>query len=109
MSVVYNSSDGHTSNHTATSTIPSSSVAATNVQAVNHSTQLNIPFSTPTQPQATTRRVPNPSVRQTISTLSPNITVAGLLLSLWAVILTSEQVGTPSELAKLIVEKYEVR
>ena len=70
-----NSSDSHNSNHTATSTIPSSLVAATNVQAASHLTQLNSPSSTPTQPQATTCSAPNPLVRRTISTPSPDITV----------------------------------
>ena len=59
-----NRSGSHTSNHTAISTIPSSSVPTTNVQVASYSTQLNSPSSTPTtQPQATTCRVPNPLVR----------------------------------------------
>ena len=72
---ISSNSDSHNSNHTATSTIPSSLVAATNAQAASHLTQLNSPSSTPTQPQATTCSAPNPSVRLTISTPSPDITV----------------------------------
>ena len=75
VNVSNNSSDSHNSNHTATSTIPSSSVAATNAQAASHLIQLNSPSSTPTQPQATTCSAPNPLVRRTISTPSPDITI----------------------------------
>ena len=71
-----NRSGSHTSNHTVISTIPSSSVPATNVQVASYSTQLNSPSSIPTQTQATTCRVPNPLVRQTISTPSPDVTVS---------------------------------